>query len=240
MRIHRWSTDCFVRELNVMPKINPPETQAALLQRTEKMAGMLIQHLAASMNISVPENLRRSKGWVGQLLETYLGATAGNKAAPDFEALNIELKTLPINAKGMPKETTYVCMVPLSQSRRTCWENSVVYQKLQKVLWVPIESTPEIPLAQRRIGQAVLWSPTSEQQKILKQDWEEHMEKITLGQVQSINAYQGTFLQIRPKAANSKALTEAIGANGEKIQTLPRGFYLRTQLTQSILHKAYL
>ena len=38
------------------------------------------------------------------------------------------------------------------------------------------------------------------------------MDMIVLGQVERITARHGEYLQIRPKAANAKALTEAIGA----------------------------
>ena len=41
------------------------------------------------------------------------------------------------------------------------------------------------------------------------------MDMIVLGQVERITARHGGFLQLRPKAANAKALTEAIGAQGE-------------------------
>ena len=58
-------------------------------------------------------------------------------------------------------------------------------------------------------------------------DWEELMDLIVLGEVERITARHGEVLQLRPKAANSKALTEAIGARGEIILTLPRGFYLK-------------
>ncbi|MGR5543468.1 DNA mismatch repair endonuclease MutH, partial [Vibrio campbellii] len=46
-------------------------------------------------------------------------------------------------------------------------------------------------------------------------------------------------LQLRPKAANGKALTEAYGSSGKIIKTRPRGFYLRTQFTASILNDHY-
>ena len=55
-------------------------------------------------------------------------------------------------------------------------------------------------------------------------DWEELMDLIVLGEVERITARHGEVLQLRPKAANSKALTEAIGARGETILTLPMGF----------------
>lgn len=48
-------------------------------------------------------------------------------------------------------------------------------------------------------------------------DWEELMDLIVLGQVERITARHGEVLQLRPKAANSKALTEAVGARGEPI-----------------------
>ena len=43
------------------------------------------------------------------------------------------------------------------------------------------------------------------------------MDMIVLGKVESITARHGQVLQIRPKAANSKALTEAIGEDGQRI-----------------------
>lgn len=219
--------------------VKPPQSELELLKYTKKIAGKSLAELADMAGIKAPENLLRAKGWTGQLLECFLGTTAGNKAAPDFEHLNIELKTIPINANGQPKETTYVCVVPLLKHVQLKWHDSIVYQKLQRVLWVPVQADPAIPVPERRIGMATLWSPTLEQEKILQQDWEEHMEKIALGAVETITAHQGVYMQIRPKAANAKSLTNAIGPNGNVIQTLPRGFYLRPQLTRQILAVAY-
>ncbi len=71
----------------------------------------------------------------------------------------------------------------------------------------------------------MLWSPNEEEDRQLREDWEELMDMIVLGQVERITARHGEYLQIRPKAANAKALTEAIGARGERILTLPRSFF---------------
>ncbi|NHW59580.1 DNA mismatch repair protein MutH, partial [Escherichia coli] len=89
-------------------------------------------------------------------------------------------------------------------------------------LWVPVEGEREIPLAQRRVASPLLWSPNSTEEELLRHDWEELMDMIVLGKVESITARHGQVLQIRPKAANSKALTEAIGEDGQRIMTLPR------------------
>ena len=45
----------------------------------------------------------------------------------------------------------------------------------------------------------------------------------------------GEYLQIRPKAANGKVLCSCFDAEGNKVKTLPRGFYLRSTFTKTIL-----
>ena len=66
------------------------------------------------------------------------------------------------------------------------------------------------------------------------------MDMIVLGHVERISARHGEVLQLRPKAANARALTEAIGANGEPILTLPRGFYLKKNFTRALLERHFL
>ncbi|WOT04352.1 DNA mismatch repair endonuclease MutH [Shewanella youngdeokensis] len=213
----------------------PPNTLEELMMRAEAMAGLTLGQLAHHHQIQSPKDLKRHKGWVGQLIELELGAIAGSKPEQDFIHLGVELKTIPVNQTGKVLETTYVTVAPLSNIQGLTWENSVVYHKLQNVLWIPVQGAREIPLAERQIGSPVLWSPSAEEEALLKQDWEEIMELIAIGKVESITARHGEVLQLRPKAANSQVLTQSIGHNGSRSQVNPRGFYLKTQFTQRIL-----
>jgi len=188
--------------------------------------------------VATPHQPLHHKGWVGQLLERSLGATAGSRPEPDFQHIGIELKTLPLNRSGSPKESTFVCAINLSNIE-SHWEKSLVKHKLSRVLWIPIEADPEISLAARRIGSAILWSPDNDQEPVLRKDWEELMDMISMGELEQITAHQGQYLQVRPKAANTRALTKGIDCKGEEILTLPRGFYLRTSLTNQILNQKY-
>jgi len=217
------------------PPESAPANQEQLLQRAENIAGYNLGELAALANIRVPENFKREKGWSGQLLELWLGAEAGSKPQQDFPELAIELKTIPIDSNGRPIETTYVCYAHLTGIAGLNWQNSNVRNKLRRVLWIPIQGDRQQAPAERCIGMPVLWSPTIEQEQALRQDWEELMDMISLGQVEQINARIGQVLQIRPKAADGSALTQAIGQDGTMIQTRPRGFYLRKNFTQQIL-----
>ncbi|HHF6577840.1 TPA: DNA mismatch repair endonuclease MutH [Haemophilus influenzae] len=213
-----------------------PQTLEQLLAQAQSIAGLTFGELADELHIPVPIDLKRDKGWVGMLLERALGATAGSKAEQDFSHLGVELKTLPINAEGYPLETTFVSLAPLVQNSGVKWENSHVRHKLSCVLWMPIEGSRHIPLRERHIGAPILWKPTAEQERQLKQDWEELMDLIVLGKLDQITARIGEVMQLRPKGANSKAITKGIGKNGEVIDTLPLGFYLRKEFTAQILN----
>ena len=213
-----------------------PQTLEQLLSQAQSIAGLTFGELADELHIPVPPDLKRDKGWVGMLLERALGATAGSKAEQDFSHLGIELKTLPINAEGYPLETTFVSLAPLVQNSGVKWENSHVRHKLSCVLWMPIEGSRHIPLRERHIGAPILWKPTAEQERQLKQDWEELMDLIVLGKLDQITARIGEVMQLRPKGANSRSVTKGIGKNGEIIDTLPLGFYLRKEFTAQILN----
>ncbi|MDN7124400.1 DNA mismatch repair endonuclease MutH [Pseudidiomarina sp. 1APP75-32.1] len=210
-----------------------------LFDAASALAGQSFAELAAAQGMQVPADLRRHKGWVGQLLEAALGASAGSQALQDFPELGVELKTIPLDARGRPLETTFVCTTPLTNVAGVNWEASNVRNKLQCVLWIPIDGRRSVALAERTVGTAFLWQPSEKQETQLKRDWQEHMDRIAMGEVEQITAHQGEVLQLRPKAANSRVLTEAIGPSGQLIQTLPRGFYLKTQFTWQIIRDTF-
>ena len=111
-----------------------PENVQQLLNRAQSLAGYTLGELAARANIAIPRDLKRDKGWVGMLLELYLGASAGSKPEQDFPEIGVELKTIPIDSRGKPLETTFVCVAPLTGNSGVTWESSHVRHKLQRVL----------------------------------------------------------------------------------------------------------
>ncbi|PIJ49017.1 DNA mismatch repair endonuclease MutH [Erwinia sp. OLTSP20] len=221
------------------PLFPPPENEHHLLSRARAIAGCSLGELAARAAIPIPRDLRRDKGWVGTLLERWLGASAGSKAERDFASIGVELKTIPVDSQGRPLETTFVCVAPLTGNSGVVWQTSHVRHKLARVLWIPVEGERTIPLAQRRVGAPLLWSPSPQEEALLQRDWEELMDLIVLGQVERISARHGEVLQLRPKAANSKVLTEAIGEHGQPVMTLPRGFYLKKTFTAPLLARHF-
>lgn len=209
--------------------------QNELLSKAERLSGLTFLQLAQSLDIPFPMHITHAKGWLGQAVELFLGARSGSLPQPDFPELCIELKTLPLNQNGKVAESTYVTVLNLMHDLECQWQRSVCFQKLQRVLWVPVEGDKSIPFMQRRIGKPILWSPDETQGKILQQDFEMIMEMVLKGQVEQITGSLGQYLHVRPKAANSSVTTKGFNETGDTINTLPRGFYLRTQLTNQIV-----
>lgn len=217
--------------------VSPPRDEAELLRRCAELANKSVASIAAELGHGVPVHLRGHKGWVGNLLEQRLGTSAGTRSAPDFEALGVELKTLPVDRRGKPLESTYVCTVPLQCLDEPEWELSAVYKKLRRVLWLPVLAEREIAIAERIVGTAVLWSPDEREERLLETDWRAHMEAVRGGFVESIRGTDGAVLQIRPKAADSRVTTWGTDSEGQAIRTNPRGFYLRARFTGDILRR---
>lgn len=223
-----------------MSLLSTPNSEEELMDRAYSLAGRTVQELAQQYNIKTPSNSLHAKGWLGVFLEEILGANAGNSPTQDFVDLKIELKSIPIDQELNPYETTYVCIVPLIGCNGQNFFESNFYNKIKKILWIPFDGSKEIPIAEKIFYTPFIWTPNAQELDILKQDWEEHMEKISMGNIENITAKDGIALQIRPKAANGKILTDAIGKDGQLIKTRPRGFYLRTSFTKKILKNKFL
>ncbi len=213
----------------------PPQTEAELLTRCQGIEGLSFAQLSMNLGLSIPINSSQRKGWVGQAIELALGTDAGNKSVPDFQQLGIELKTLPISSSGKPTESTFIVTIPLLTIHLQKWATSQCYAKLKRVLWIPVEGDTTIPYAHRRIGRGFIWSPDELQEARLAADWNHLSTQISTGQIEALDSRSGDYLQVRPKAAHGKSLCFGFDAEGNKVKTLPRGFYLRSSFTWHIL-----
>jgi DNA mismatch repair protein MutH len=215
--------------------MHPPRDEAELLARAHALCGSSVVALAERWGVRVDGAPVSTKGKVGELMERALGATGGPAATWDFPDLRVELKTIPVDVRGVPRESTFVCAVSLLEADRAEWETSWARAKLARVLWLPVETRDD---GTRVVGEASLWSPTREQERVLAGDFEEILGRIGAGDIEGISAHVGRWLQLRPKAPDGRARTAAPGVDGEIVATVPRGFYLRARFTGEILRDA--
>ncbi len=205
-----------------------PASRTELYERARALEGRTISDLAGESGFALGELGLHGKGKSGALLEDVLGATAGSAALFDFPALEVELKTVPIDPSGKPRESTYVCTLQLLEADRAEWSTSWVRRKLSRVLFVPVIDT-------QRVGRSVLFEPTPEEDAALRSDFDEIVGAIGAGGIEGLTAHVGECLQLRPKAAHGDVRTASIGPEDGTIPTVPRGFYLRARFVHRIL-----
>ena len=215
-----------------------PATEKELIARARGLAGRTLGELADAHAFPLGATPGVAKGAAGRLLEIALGASGGSSRGPDFPRLGVELKTLPLRRDGRPKESTFVCTIPLGEVADTDFEDSVLYGRLRRVLFVPIEAEPGVPMPERRVGAAFVWSPEGRELALLRADWERVAAKIARGELEEFRAHEGEVLQVRPKGrdASERRLVET--ADGEVVWVRPRGFYLRASFTAELVQRA--
>jgi len=211
-----------------------PESLAELVVRAHALCGHTLGEVAAGLGVPVPSVRRSAKGFAGQLLELALGAAADAGDGPDFPALGVELKTIPLGARGQPIESTFVCAVSMAEAGREEWATSRLRRRLAHVLFVPLSSARLGTPGERRIGQARLWQPSPNEEALLRADWEDLMGAIGAGHAEELRAERGAALQVRPKAASARVRTVGIMPDGAG-RVAPLGFYLRARFTAQLL-----
>jgi DNA mismatch repair protein MutH len=203
-----------------------PRDEAELVSRLGALTGRPLAEVAAQHGVSV----RANKGWAGLVVERALGATAGSRAEPDFPALGIELKTIPVDERGRPVESCFVASLDLAATDLR-WEASGVRKKLERVAWVPVEAFGE-----RRCGRGFVWSPSDAEVATLRGDYEDIVDLLEVGA--RVTARTGTWLQLRPKGRDSRQLRWALDEEGALGRAPPRAFYLRRSFTARLLTKS--
>jgi DNA mismatch repair protein MutH len=209
-----------------------------LLVRAQSLAGRTLGELAQGLMLPLPAAPARAKGFVGALLERALGAPKASGAATITDFPSCELKTLPVDARGRPRESTFVCCVTLMQLRETPWESSRVRAKLERVLFVPVETASDLAQPERRVGRAFLWQMRPSEEAVLRDDYMFLAEQTANAELEKTDARWGKALQIRPKAANARVRVRGHDLDGVPMRVMPRAFYLRASFTRQLLCEA--
>ena len=212
-----------------MAQVPPPSSLEELLLRAQQLDGCSLAALEQAYGAAAPAG--QKKGRVGDLIERALGGACGAQAGPDFPALGVELKTLPLDPSGRVRESTFVCRLSLRAAEELDFEASPLLAKLRHVLFVPIV----VGDGALRVGRALSWQPSAAQRAVLRADYDDVVGLIGLGKIESLDARLGRWLQVRPKAAHGRVRTRAHNEEGDMLWTMPRGFYLRARFTQALL-----
>jgi DNA mismatch repair protein MutH len=161
---------------------------------------------------------------------------------PDFAALGVELKTVPVDAELVPLESTAVCQIDPIAIAAESWDDSYARLKLSRVLFIALE----VPrgarsVGERRVAAACLWSPDAAQERVLREDFELFVRGYyRRGRAAELTGHLGAALQVRPKGRNAADTRDGYDAAGNATRVGKHGFYLRPAFVAQILRAAAL
>jgi len=211
-----------------------------LLAHARALVGVELGELADQLGLPEPvgpQAARRSKGWAGQVIERELGVETGGGAGPDFAALGLELKTVPVDERLTPRESTAVCQIDPVAIAGESWETSTARKKLERVLFVALHVPAGTRgVAERRVTAVRLWSPTPAEDALMRADFELFArDYFRRGRSGAITGHLGQVLQVRPKGRNAADLRDGFDEQGQPIRVGKCGFYLRAPFVAGIL-----
>jgi len=209
----------------------------ALLAHARALVGVELGALADALGLPVPIGRVRTKGWSGQVIEHELGVATSGARGPDFEALGIELKTVPVTPALVPLESTAVCQIDPIAIAGESWDTSYVRAKLARVLFVALEVLPGArSVGDRRVAAVRLWTPAPDEEAAMRADFELVVrEYFRRGRAAEITGHLGSVLQVRPKGRDAADLRDAYDAEGRPTRIGKMGFYLRPAFVTRIL-----
>jgi DNA mismatch repair protein MutH len=215
------------------------QTLAELLAHARALVGVELGDLADALGLPAPTGRVRTKGWSGRILELELGVAPGGARGPDFAALGVELKTVPVDAVGVPLESTAVCQIDPVAIAAESWDESYVRAKLARVLFVALEVPPHArSVGERRVSAVRLWAPDADEERLLRADFELFVRGyFRRGRADDITGHLGAALQVRPKGRNAADTRDGYDAEGNATRVGKCGFYLRPNFVAAILKR---
>lgn len=154
--------------------------------------------------------VKRNKGNLGQIIEErFFHYACNSDARADFYEAGVELKVTPyrINKSGSlsAKERLILTMIDYFQVVNESFEESHFWNKSKLILLVYYLYVKEIKFnLDYKIGYSRLFTPTEQDVKIIRHDYEVIVGKIKAGKAHELSEGDTLYLGAAPKAATSR------------------------------------
>lgn len=168
-----------------------------------------ILSLEKSKDYKVKHENKKRKGGLGELIEErFFHYECNNDSRPDFDKAGVELKVTPYkknnNGSLVAKERLIITMIDYFTVVQEQFEMSHLWQKARLILLVYYLYQKELKnRLDYKIGYVKLYTPPSQDIKIIKHDFEVIVGKIKAGKAHELSEGDTLYLGAAPKAATS-------------------------------------
>lgn len=154
-------------------------------------------------------NNKKSKGRLGQLVEEeYFQYKVNSKQEADFNEIEVELKVCPIkmikpkvNSNVLreklgysAKERIVLTIIDYFKLNNETWEDNSLMKKCKNLLLMFYINEKDVPKEELIFKLINLWTPSNEDLKIIKRDWDIIVSKIKQGKAHEISEGDTMYL----------------------------------------------
>jgi DNA mismatch repair protein MutH len=167
-----------------------------VLKRFEPYKGMYSEDIEKMLGIELNRN---SKSYHAVLARRMMGIKS--KRIEEFENANVYMKTMRLQKNGIPKEDMVFPYFDYTQLVRTDWEDSDIYQYLNRRFFFPIF---RMDGDRTFFEKAMFWSISEDDLSEVMRVWTETVKRVILGSEDLPKMSESRVSHIRPHARDSK------------------------------------
>ena len=148
--------------------------------RINHYSGQTIGQIANRLNITIPS----SKNAVRSIIMKLLGFHGDNMKIKEFKQLGVEIKVIPIERERKKLlESISFPAIKFKEFAKETWEDSSLSLDLTKILFIPVSKskTSSADLRERVLEDSFFWSPSSNEMKIIKNEWHNYQKEVRKG-----------------------------------------------------------
>ena len=148
--------------------------------RINHYSGQTIGQIASRLNITIPS----SKNAVRSIIMKLLGFHGNNMKIKEFKQLGVEIKVIPIERERKKLlESISFPAIKFKEFAKETWEDSSLSLDLTKILFIPVSKskTSSADLRERVLEDSFFWSPSSNEMKIIKNEWLNYQKEVRKG-----------------------------------------------------------
>ncbi len=190
-----------------------------ILENLNRYKDKSIQELSDTFSLNINN---RSKNQIATIIKKVIGFKSVKSNIKEFEQLGIMVKTINIKKNNnYPFEAISFQTMKLQDFIKEEWEESTFKEHINKILFVPIYAeNKKASLNEKFLGKSFFWSPSTEEEKIIKQEWKRYQSEVIDGKCKvhrvKLNSKKGfkevsklskesqtTIIHLRPHGRNS-------------------------------------
>lgn len=205
-----------------------------LLRVYTEIQGIPFRELAETLTYDISKDPKSMKAAAGDIAEIVAGKKPDSLPEADFSQFDIEVKTVPLDLMGHPRENTKITALNYTRLLTEEWATSHVYEKVRVVLFVPIVKEDTKRPDSWYVRSPFIWMPSRGQLSVIRNDWETIQGMVQRGE--QLAAKIGQYL-IANTSGQGKGRDERTYhlLNGRAIKVKTRAFFLRKTFVSEIL-----